>query len=442
MKSIFVFRRDLRLVDNSGLNFALSQGEVLPVFIFDPRQRNHKYFSWKAFNFLIDSLGSLDEELRKQGSRLNIYFGSPEKVVESLSKKYQAVFVNRDYTPFSIERDKKIKAACKDAGLKFYSFNDSMLNSPESVFKEDKTSYQVFTSYYKKALQLTVSKPTTVNGEFLIDEKSESVSKLNFELIEKSKMKGGRGEGLRVLQSLKEFKDYNERRDYPSINTSLLSAYLKFGVVSIREVYHELRVLFGENHGLVRQLYFRDFFTYVAFHNPHVFTGAFDKKYDFIKWDDDPEMILAWKSGKTGFPIVDAGMRELNDTGLMHNRVRMITASFLTKDLGVSWRIGEEYFATKLVDYDPCINNSNWQWAAGTGCDAAPYFRIFNPWRQQEKFDKNCEYIKKWVPELKGLAPKQIHNLHKEKPLGVDYPSPIVDHGNARNTALKRYSSL
>ncbi len=241
-------------------------------------------------------------------------------------------------------------------------------------------------------------------------------------------MQGGRRQALAIFDALENLKEYQNRRDYPALaSTSLLSAHLKFGTVSIREAFYAVQCALGVDHPLLRQFYWRDFFTHIAYHFPEVFGHAFVRKYDALPWRNDQARFYTWAEGRTGFPIVDAGMRELNQTGYMHNRVRMITASFLVKDLHISWRWGERYFAQHLVDYDPCVNNGNWQWAASTGCDAQPYFRIFNPWLQQQKFDADCEYIYRWIPELRPFPPEVIHRWDK-KFAACDYPKPIVDH--------------
>ncbi|MCM2325813.1 MAG: DNA photolyase family protein, partial [Candidatus Woesearchaeota archaeon] len=249
---------------------------------------------------------------------------------------------------------------------------------------------------------------------------------------------GGRKEGLKILSSLGRFAGYSEDRNYPSRElTTKLSPHNKFGTLSIRETYYEITRQLGEFSVLLNELYWRDFFTHIGYFFPHVFGHAFKNKYDNIKWKDDELKFKAWCEGKTGFPIVDAGMRELNSTGFMHNRVRMITASFLIKDLHIDWRKGEKYFATKLIDYDPCVNNGNWQWAASTGCDAQPYFRIFNPWLQQERYDYECRYIKRWLPELKDIGYKSIHNIKNEPVKG--YVSPIIRHDIEKDIALEMY---
>jgi deoxyribodipyrimidine photo-lyase len=243
---------------------------------------------------------------------------------------------------------------------------------------------------------------------------------------------------------LESLSDYEVQRDYPAQDfTSHLSAHNKFGTVSIREVYHRIRKLFGASHTLISELYWRDFFTHIVYHFPHVMGGAFHEKYNGLKWANREDFFKAWCEGRTGFPIVDAGMRELNTTGHMHNRVRMVVSSFLVKDLHIDWRWGERYFAQQLTDYDPAVNNGNWQWAASTGCDAQPYFRIFNPWKQQQRYDLDCEYIKKWIPALRSLPPKDIHDLEKQRERKPgSYPEPIVNHRIASAAAESMFASL
>jgi deoxyribodipyrimidine photo-lyase len=244
---------------------------------------------------------------------------------------------------------------------------------------------------------------------------------------------GGRSGGIAILKTIDRFKDYEQQRDIPGLSaTTFLAPHNKFGTLSIREVYHTIKERFGSEHTLIRELYWRDFFTHIAWHFPHVFGHAFYRHYDAIKWENDNELFSAWCSGRTGFPIVDAGMRELVATGFMHNRVRMIVSSFLVKDLLISWQWGERFFAQHLTDYDPSVNNGNWQWAASTGCDAQPYFRIFNPWLQQKRFDPQCAYIKRWIPELSQYSAAEIHKLaDRAGPSGGrarEYPAPVVQH--------------
>ena len=247
--------------------------------------------------------------------------------------------------------------------------------------------------------------------------------------MKNKEIKGGRKEALKILKNLDKFRNYDKIRDFPALNqTTQISAHNKFGTISIREVHNQIKEVLGENHTIMREIYWREFFSHILFHFPHAQKTSFKQKFQKIPWSKSKESFEKWSKGKTGFPIVDAGMRQLNETGFMHNRVRMIVASFLTKDLHIDWRLGEKYFGEKLIDYDPAVNSGNWQWAASTGCDSVPYFRIFNPWRQQERFDLNCEYIKKWIPELEKIEPKIIHNLWNKFPDNLNYVKPMVTH--------------
>jgi len=454
-RALFVFRRDLRLIDNTGLNTACRDAtEVVPVFIFDPRQiSSHKYLSRPALRFMLESLEELHEALKTKGSKLNLLFGKPEaKLAEVLARdEIDAIVVNRDYTPFSKKRDSAIEALCQKHGVSFISEGDSLLQEPEDVSKGDGTPYSIFTPFYRRAKKLevrSISRGTHSNFS-RHGLKSETItfkqikSKLSDLLpseTTKDAYKGGRKEALKQVRRIASLKNYGQERDFPYLkSTSMLSAHNKFGTCSIREVYHAAQEAHGKESEIVRQLYWRDFYSHVALHFPHVFSGAFREKFNSLEWNYNKSSFQRWCDGQTGFPIVDAGMRELNQSGYMHNRVRLITASFLVKDLGINWQEGEKYFAQKLFDYDPAVNNGNWQWVASTGCDAQPFFRVFNPWLQQKKFDPECEYIKKWVPELKGIPSNTLHKLDKARPEDLDYPKPIVDHSEAKEDTLDRY---
>jgi len=448
-KSIFIFRRDLRIVDNTALIEATEKSSlVLPCFIFDPQQiTKNEYFSQKAFRFMLESLLELNQEISKKGGKLLFYQGKPEDVVKKIieTEKPQAIFVNKDYTPFSTSRDEKIEKTCKNHEIELHAYHDILLNPPEKNLKQDGSPYTVFSAYYKNAKKNQVKKPSNVEPSKYSNYKTEgSDENILFELLSKYPenkfLQGGRKAGLEKLKHATKLVNYEKIRDFPEFSgTSGLSPHLKFGTLSIREVYWSIRNTLTEFHPLIRQLYWRDFFTNIAFYYPRVFGEPFKNKYKKIIWENDEKKFEAWKQGLTGFPIVDAGMRELNETGIMHNRVRMITASFLVKDLHIDWRLGEKYFAQKLADYDPCINNGNWQWIASTGCDAQPYFRIFNPWLQQKKFDPDCTYIKKWVPELKKLDPKTIHTLWLDFPKDLNYPKPIISHKKEAQKSKKNY---
>ena len=433
--SVFIFRRDLRLHDNTGLNEALRLSkQVLPCFIFDPRQiEPHSYQSKPALQFMLQSLTDLQQQLKAVGAELGLYHALPVQVISQLVQQQaiQAVFINRDYTPFSRQRDDELAKLCKELGISLHILNDSLITEPEQALKSDQTPYKVFTAFYNNARQFPVTLPVSLSSQsFLRPQTSANIEDVGLSLteIKANVLQGGRNQVLAMLATLTQQTDYQNTRDYPALDcTSKLSAHLKFGTCSVREAYYAIVDTLGSEHPLLRQFYWRDFFTHIAYHFPQVFGRAFIDKFAHLVWDNNREYFQAWADGKTGFPIVDAGMRELNETGFMHNRVRMIVASFLVKDLHVSWRWGERYFAQHLIDYDPCVNNGNWQWAASTGCDAQPYFRIFNPWLQQQKFDADCQYIYHWLPELKGFSAKTIHQWDKKHQSG-DYPAPIIDH--------------
>ncbi len=451
-KGLHIFRRDLRLDDNTSLRSALeSSAHVIPCFIFDPKQiSNNPYRGDHALQFMLESLESLRKQLESKGGRLFIFEGEPSEVVERLIRDYQidAVFVNRDYTPYSIARDNGIADICRRHGIPFQQHADALLTEPEAVLKDDGKPYTIFTPFSRRAKSMLVSdpQPTNFKNFYKGDVENDSPSLLSSVLPTRNPnlyTHGGSVEANQRLADLDRFRDYASTRDIPSLDsTTGLSAHLKFGTVSIRLVYQTITSQFGESHSLINEIYWRDFFTHIAFHFPHVFKGAFHAKYDQLPWSNDTTAFERWTSGTTGFPIVDAGMRQLNQTGFMHNRVRMIVASFLIKDLHIDWHWGEKYFAQHLSDYDPAVNNGNWQWAASTGCDAAPYFRIFNPWLQQKKFDLDCVYIHRWIPELALLSPKQIHALYESTTVTPGYPSPMVDHRIEAERAKQMFASL
>lgn len=449
-KSLFIFRRDLRLDDNLGLHAACSQSKtVFPCFIFDPRQvqKKNQYRSMNALQFMIESVQDLSKQLKQKKGLLYLFYGTADEIVKQLidTVDIQAVFCNRDYTPFSIKRDKQINTICMQKNCPFFQYDDLLLTEPQEIKTTSGTPYQKFTPFFKTARKKSIEKPIkSTFTNFYTKSIEWAESKTIYTKILKKKnphilLHGGRSYGLAILKQLRHFKNYAKERDYPAIATTHLSAHNKFGTVSIREVYHAIAKQLGKDHLLIQQLFWRDFFTHVAYHWPHVFGNAFKKRYNSLKWQKNKKNLTAWRDGKTGFPIIDAGMRQLNTTGFMHNRTRMLVASMLTKDLHINWLTGEKYFAQQLVDYDPCVNNGNWQWVASTGCDAQPYFRIFNPWLQQKKYDPECIYIKQWVPELKDIEPKIIHTLYKSKNKLKDYPAPIIDHKKEAQLAKKLY---
>lgn len=447
-RSLHIFRRDLRIIDNTALNAALScSKEVVTCFIFNDKQvGDHRYRSVNGLAFMIESLEELAEEISAKGGVLLFLHGDPKSTIAELITELgiQAVFVNKDYTPFSRERDADIARVCVEKGISFSAHTDLVLVDPERFGKDDGKPYTVFTPFYKKASKLSVPKPETSKGTFAAIDHPRSISPRSFWPSDSAPQRlssGGRSQALTILTSISAFKRYEEERNIPALRgTTILAPHNKFGTVSIREVYHSISDSLGTAHSLIREVYWRDFFTHIAWHFPHVFGHAFNRVYDRISWNQSEEDFSRWCTGKTGFPIVDAGIRELVATGFMHNRVRMIVASFLVKDLHISWQRGEEFFARHLTDYDPCVNNGSWQWAASTGCDAQPYFRIFNPWLQQKRFDPECEYIKRWIPELQALSKNKLHTLFEDdlfRP--TNYPAPMVEHAQQKILAEEMF---
>lgn len=440
--SLFIFRRDLRLTDNTGLNAALNQSQqVIPCFFIDPRQvgATNTYRSLNALQFMTESLQDLDKQLHKRHAKLYMWYGKPEETLKKLftSHTIEAVFCNRDYTPFSTHRDQALKRLCSASSIDFIQHGDALLHEPETISKADGKPYTLFTPFYTKASKIPISTSQTLQrGAFFTKSikgaQTSATLQANIAPVQNDLIAthGGSTQGIKILTHLSSFNAYTHDKDYPAYPTTHLSAHIKFGTVSIRQVYHAIAHSLGTKHPLVRQLYWRDFFTHIAYHFPSVFGKAFKPQYDRLWWKHDTKLFRHWCTGTTGFPLVDAGMRELVTTGFMHNRVRMVVASFLVKDMHIDWRQGEQFFAQHLVDYDPALNNGNWQWCASTGTDAQPYFRIFNPWLQQKKFDKECLYIKKWVSELRSINPSVIHTWYNPKhPTIPGYPRPLLDHG-------------
>jgi deoxyribodipyrimidine photo-lyase len=426
--------------------------QVLPCFIFDKRQlENNPYYSNACVEFMLGCLADLQRQLQTHNAKLYFFYGIAEDIVERLltTLPIKAVFMNRDYTPFSLNRDQKIADVCKNYAVNFEKYDDALLNEPEAITKADGTPYVVFSQFLRKARLVPVSVPqANRQHNYYTQPISFALPTIPSSILITPNphlaLQGGRQEAKQLLKKIIHLKDYAEVRNFPAKSgTSQLSAHNKFGTLSIREFFQAVVKEYGEAHGLISELYWRDFFTHIGCHFPRVFGNAFRAQYDALGWVKNTELFKRWCEGNTGFPIVDAGMRELNITGYMHNRVRMIVGSFLVKDLHLDWRWGERYFAQQLIDYDPAVNNGNWQWIASTGCDAQPYFRIFNPWLQQKKFDSECEYIKQWVPELRLLSAKAIHHLvDSDFPRPASYPLPIINHSEESKVSLKMYRTL
>lgn len=432
--AIFIFRRDLRLIDNTTLNKIKNSYKgikILPIFIFNKNQidkTKNSYYSSNAVQFLFESLDELPE--------LNFYYTDNDiTILNYLKSKYKSslkiIGFNKDYTPYARKRDEDIFKWCQNNEIILITEEDYTLHKIGEITKDDKKIYLKYTPFYKKAI---IKKPTAINSNnsnlnLIKDSEAKSLKDFNFLRPKPNsniKVNGGRSRALQILKKLKEnyFKNYNEEREFPFLDkTTKLSAYIKFGCISIREIYYSLPV----NHGIIKELLWHDFYANITYFFPYIFGNSYNRKYSNIKWDNNEINFNKWTEGKTGFPLVDAAMRQLNETGWMHNRCRMIVASFLTKNLFIDWKKGEHYFATKLVDYDPSSNNGGWQWCASTGTDSQPYFRIFSPMAQLQKFDKDCLFIKKWIPELRNVDNKIILNWDKNNIQLDKYPKPIID---------------
>lgn len=439
-KSIFMFTRDLRLEDNTTLLYALeNSNKVIPIFIFNPKQVNDDENDYKSDNcvqFMCECLDELNEVLKKKKSKLFYLFDEPVDILEKLIKnddEIEAICCNRDYTPFARKRESNLNKLCNKFKIDFICLEDYMVTGCDKVKKDDGQSYVKFTPYHRVAKKIKVNLPKNNNYTNYISSKYDMIGEYKKDIHKFYKkndliaVHGGRENALKILAKIKDFKEYNTSRDYPNKETTHLSAYIKFNCVSIREVYKKINDTLGSNNKLITQLYWRDFYMSIVYWFPHVLGNPMKLNYH-IKWENDRQLFNKWKNGETGIPIIDAGMRQLNTTGWMHNRCRMIVANFLTKILHIDWLWGEKYFAQKLVDYDVANNNGGWGWSSSTGTDSQPYFRVFNPWRQAEKFDKNCEYIKKWIPELKDVPNKDILKWDTcfDKFKNIDYPKPII----------------
>ncbi len=422
--SVFWFRRDLRLEDNVGLYHALaSDFPVLPIFIFetdilDKLESKHD----RRVDYIHQALLAINKQLKTLGATLNTYHGNPLEVFKKLEEEYdiQAVFCNRDYEPQAIKRDADIFYYFQEKNTPFKAYKDQVIFDKNDILKKDNTPYVVYTPYSKKWREkLTTNDYKAYNPNFdnFLQQSKANMHSLKDIGFEKTDMLYSPPQLDAAI-----IDEYDKNRDYPAVQgTTLLGTALRFGTISIRSC-----VAFALNHNQtwLGELIWREFFMQILYHFPHVVEGSFKPKYDFIEWRNNETEFQMWCEGKTGYPIVDAGMRELNQTGYMHNRVRMIVGSFLCKHLLIDWKWGEAYFAAKLNDYELSSNNGNWQWVAGSGCDAAPYFRIFNPATQTDRFDKNLKYIKKWVPEF---------GTNK-------YPDAIVEHKFARERVLNVYA--
>jgi deoxyribodipyrimidine photo-lyase len=448
MYSIYIFRRDLRLEDNLGLQFAIKNCKnIIPIFIFTPEQiKVNEFKSDNAIQFMIESLKELDTELKKHKSKLLILQGDNIKVLNKLKKKLgiSDIIFNQDYTPYAKKRDLEIEKFCDKNKINCHQIEDYLLSNIGTFLKVDGNPYTIFTPFKNNGLKKVIDKPKKTKFKNLVNIDYKGDEYIKYKINEDILVNGGRENGLKQLSKLGKQKSYNKNRNELSINTSHLSAYIKFGNISIRETYWKIRDSLGVSNELIPQLFWREFYYYIANYFPQVLEGKnYNKKYDKVKWNNNKKYFQSWCEGKTGYPVVDAGMRELNKTGYMHNRARLITANFLNRILGCDWRIGEKYYASRLTDYDPSVNNGNWQWIASTGVDPKPYFqRLFNPWLQSKKFDKDCEYIKKWVPELKDIPNKEIHDWEKYSHKYDIYLQPVRDYKEGREASVKMYKAV
>lgn len=427
--NLFWFRRDLRLEDNVGFYKALSgKFPVLPVFIFDTEILERLPKDDARVTFIFEIVQELRTKLQNKDSSIAMYQGKPVEVFKQIISDFevQNVITNRDYEPYALKRDTEIEEFLSEKDIGFYTFKDQVIFEKDEVIKDDGDPYVVYTPYSKKWLEkFEVSKHV----------KTYDTSEKLKNLYQPSRLPNLTLSDLGFKKSAKAVKPYNisektieyyqNTRNFPANTegTSHISPHLRFGTISIRSLVK--KAIEAQNNTYLKELIWREFFMQILWHFPETVDKAFKPKYDRMEWRNNEVEFEAWKEGKTGYPFVDAGMRQLNETGYMHNRVRMIVASFLCKHLLIDWRWGEAYFAEKLFDYEQSSNVGNWQWAAGSGVDAAPYFRIFNPTTQIEKFDKNQEYIKKWIPEIETK----------------NYPEPIVNHKEARERCLERYKS-
>ncbi len=418
--AIFWFRRDLRLTDNTALNAELKSGaKVLPIFIFDRNILDELEKNDARVSFIHETLEGLNDQLKKYNSSIQCFYGTPLEIWKSILNTHDIsdVFINKDYEPYAINRDLEVEKLLSEHQVQLHRFKDQVIFEEHEIVKNDGLPYTVYTPYKNKWLaafynsDFSPTEEVNYNGFARINAEFPSIESIGFNSSE-----------IKVqAYTYAQISNYEDIRDYPETDgTSYLSPHLRFGTVSVRQAIEMNR---SNNATFLSELIWREFFMQILFHYPRVVHSNFKSKYDGILWRNNEDEFNLWCEGKTGYPMVDAGMRQLNKTGYMHNRVRMVVSGFLCKHLLIDWKWGEAYFAQKLLDYDLSANNGNWQWASGTGCDSAPYFRIFNPIEQLKKFDKNHVYINTWIEDLQELT----------------YPQPMVDHKFARERALLAY---
>jgi deoxyribodipyrimidine photo-lyase len=428
MTALFWHRRDLRIDDNKGLFEALKQNEIVhPLFIFDKSILDKLPNNDQRILFIYQEIESLKKSYQNLGSDLWVYYGEPSEIIPKIAQELNcsSVYFNNDYEPYALQRDQEIQVSLNNIKIEFIGNKDHVIFEKNEVLKDDGKPYTIFTPYSRKwkanlkeedLREYSIEKHS---GNLVQKQQEEALITLE-EMVFESKVLHDFPDRIAKNEIL---KNYHLSRNFPAVKgTSKLSLHLRFGTISIRKLALIAR---EQNETYLNELIWRDFYQMIIFHFPKSAENSFKTQYDKIIWEKNESHFDSWCTGKTGYPIVDAGMRELNATGFMHNRVRMVVASFLTKHLLLDWRLGAAYFAEKLLDFELASNTGGWQWAAGCGCDAAPYFRVFNPQAQQEKFDKSLEYIKKWVPEY-GTS---------------SYPEPIIEHKFARERILQRFKS-
>ena len=466
-KALFWFRRDLRDEDNAGFTQALLAAKAVhTVFVFDTTILNELKNPFdRRVDFIWQSLVELEKALAQKGGGLQFEVGDPIKVIPALAKrlKVEAVFTNRDYEPQAVARDERVQGQLAKSEIAFYPFKDQVIFDPEEVLNQSGKPFQVFTPYRNAWLRKLKDQPILfyeAKGRHGVLKKPSpkevmpSLERLGFkktDLTELGIQPGMSGAKATLEAFLPHLSRYHLDRDFPARQgTSHLSIHLRFGTISIRALVAEALSQAGQGAEVwLNELIWREFYFALIAHFPSAATESFKPEYRSLKFENNANLFKAWTEGKTGFPIVDAGMRQLNQTGFMHNRLRMIVASFLVKDLHIDWRWGEAYFAEKLNDFDLSANNGGWQWCASTGCDAQPYFRIFNPTLQSKRFDPTGEMIRQYVPELQSVPDRYIHEpvrmpLSLQESVGCrigkDYPTPVVDHAKARDKTLKLFA--
>lgn len=462
---VFWFRKDLRLQDNRAICLFIK--ELNPdhkyLFLYIKNNDSYKFFGEMRMAFLKQSVEELSESLSKHNLSLYVAIGKSTETFKKLSEKYGriSVYANRQIEPYAIKRDKDVEIILQNAGGELRLVNDNMLFEPNEVVKDDGTPYSVYTPFSKKCYSIINENHYSPSNPLIEKLNRENCIKIKSDKLQdytpSQVLKGGRKEGLDLLKDFydKGIDKYKSQRDIPSVRgTSLLSAHLHFGTIGIRECWRAALKKIkqkGENTEIrtwMNELLWREFYYHITYHFPHVIKSSFRPVYDKLEWNYDKKLFNKWCEGKTGYPIVDAGMRQLNKEGWLHNRVRMIVAMFLTKDLFIDWKWGEKYFAEKLIDLDFSSNNGGWQWSASTGCDSQPYFRIFNPYLQSAKFDEKGDYIRKYIEELRNVPDKFIHKPddmtpEQKKHFGAeDYPNPLVDHHAAKEFTILKFKSL